>query len=104
MILFILVGLWSLIRGQITVAPKLKLVGKPARIYGGVVLFTGLVLINPLTDVFDGLLLNFMDAETIQKYFINLFFTLAILVGLVFVVRLIKLEKPNESSPNPPIT
>lgn len=55
MIIIALVGFWALIRGQITLSPKWKLMGLQSGIYGGLLL---VVALTPVGFFFQNLMVH----------------------------------------------
>lgn len=100
MILIILVGLWALVRGQITILPQLKLVGKQARIYGAAIIFVAFTLLTPLANLVGMLLVSFSATPvvaTIATYSLIIF----VMLGTAYLCTYIKLAKNNKENQNP---
>lgn len=101
MILIILAGLWALIRGQITLAPRLKLTGERARIFGVLSIVFALFLMMPIIEFLVKIFPSILSDVTITRLF-DLVFIFCVLFALSYVSKFIKIprrsDKKNDSN------
>ncbi len=98
MIFFIIAGLWALLRGRMTIAPKVVLIGRQARVYGVVLLLYAFLLIWPvslaLRTIFPAAA---SDTSSGLWSFINVVVFLAVAFGTALICRKIKLPTVDKS-------
>ncbi len=87
MVLLIIAGLYALIAGQITIIKSLRLVGKNARIYGGI-----LIAVSIPYSLFASILLSIILPASVlnndyARPIINLILLVIIAVGLAIPFR-----------------
>jgi uncharacterized membrane protein len=91
----ILVSLWALIRGQVTLAPKLKLTGRKARIYGGALLVFTFTLLDPLLTLVRAMM-NLVGDNQITNIIFNYGTTFLVIFGVAYLCNFIKVPESNE--------
>ena len=89
MILLILIGLFAVIAGKISLAKDIYLTGKNARIYGSILIVLA-VPFNFVTAVF---LVNVLPASISSNLKVMLVVTVVLLLGIIFGVAIPFKEK-----------